>query len=762
MKNQPTPRTVALTKEKQLELANRYAPFRLSGSNGGFCCLFFCYLSVIPFLFVFFYHAFPTTILLIVFLLALLSFIPCIFNRGELVFAEPVGPLLASMMLAFTALVFLGSMHLYWAHVQPMRALSFAREYKGVYPQLPAVAFTDAAFLQFSGNTTVDVTKGVNMKSLDAGLHTFCAAPIGNEASTGRVEFWAVGVDCCHENGKFECDDSGKAGAKNAYVMQDPTDPLFESIGKYIAPAIIRRDIFLQAIAKAEITKNIITPKSALLVRWTQLDKAELIQVELLRIILYCGVINIVVTALMAITLTRILHRFSQLRKAQRGEGMDSKFDLSARMEEAFMHMDDNKAQATLLLDMSKIVERPPITKTDTCIMGIIIPYMVMMLSVLLTTYSGCFRNNHHVYAPFLTVLGIAVFALILTPNRVVSGLYLLLVSTSGLYIGHENYNANMFHYCSVDNRRAYSDVAASASSDVYWDAGVVKFPATAYLSQKHSVGFLYQDTVYCVAPILSQDTCANVPIVATSQNQTSTPAQQTSGTTAATESADTGTPQDPSATSFLQRTSRMHAHLDLDLDRDEAGAAETASADTGAQQAQVAVAAGGTGGACNPKRVEFWAVGIGCCDSRQDFRCDGGKDTNAHSGIVVRATGAEEPGGGRDQFFKAISQSVAAYGLPPPERAVLIRWGKDTAALQGTYATRAGGVILITAMISFLANLMIGFGSYAYMKRMRTNELKEEQAEKIREEQDTGGEGTMNDMSFFSTAISQRDQLRV
>lgn len=116
-------------------------PFGMTRETGTFGCLFFIYLSVIPFLFVWCYHMFPTTVLSIIMVFALCSFIPLVFNTGKRVVAEPVGPLLAASMLACTAFVFLGSMYLYWAHVRPMRALILARDYSGVYPELPAVAF---------------------------------------------------------------------------------------------------------------------------------------------------------------------------------------------------------------------------------------------------------------------------------------------------------------------------------------------------------------------------------------------------------------------------------------------------------------------------------------------------------------------------------------------------------------------------------------------------------------------------------------------
>jgi len=717
-------------------------PFGVTRETGTFCCLFFCYLSVIPFLFVWFYHIFPTTVLSIIVCFALCSFIPIAFNQGKTVVTEPVGPLLSASMLACTALVFLGSMYLYWAHVRPMRALILSRECKGVYPQLPAVGFPDAAYVTFAGNTTVDTTKAVSTISLDAGLNTFCVAPIVSAATAGRVEFWAVGVDCCGENGRFECDDVGEAGEKHGYVMQNPTDALFDLVGKYIAPPIMRRDLFLQAIAKAEQPgpaqgEALISSKDAVLVRWTKQTKQELIEGEWLAIMVAIFV-NTALSVIMALGLARIVHRFGELRAQNRGEKEQSEqLSVRSRFGDVYDSTVGEHVENVRGIDLTR--HMPPPTLKDTVIMGICVPYIIMMLCVLLTTYSGCWTNGHLVYTPFLSICTVAILALLATPGRVVSGLFLMLVMLTGLYIGKVNYTANMFHYCSIEDRRAYSSVPADAKSDVYWDAGIMTFGAKAYLSQNHSVGFLHKGVAYCAAPILSRaDDCAKAP-----PNTTSALLQ--------------GLATPPS---FLQRTSRMHTSLETD------------------DQIETSLSASQTPVQCKvvaPTRVEFWAIGTDCCGARKDFRCDGGTDANAHSGVLVRATGNEEPGGDRDQFFKAISQSVAAYDLPPPDRPVLMRWGEDPKALQSDWQSTALKMVLLTGLVGFLVHLAIGLGSYWYMKILHKRAEAEREKEVERKRQQSKGNGRLGSSTslwdgfgLFSQPQeldrngSPRDQLRV
>jgi len=382
--------------------------------------------------------------------------------------------------------------------------------------------------------------------------------------------------------------------------------------------------------------------------------------------------------------------------------------------------------------------------------MGICVPYIVMMLCMLLTTYSGCWRNGHLIYVPFLTLVCVGILALLATPHRAVTGLYLSLVMLTGLYIGRVNYTTNMFHYCSTEDRRAYSNVAADASSDTYWDAGTLTFGDQAHLSQNNSVGYLYNGVTYCVAPILLHaEDCTQVSRSNASQNTTKA-SQNT------TQSVEIATPP-----SFLQRTSRMHMSLNTD-----------GKFDVSLSTSRTPVAAPVLCNTTTPTRVEFWAIGTGCCGARKDFHCDGGADPEAHSGVLVRATGDGEHGGDQEKFFHAISQAVAAYDLPAPERPVLIRWGEDPGALQDDWSRAAISMVLLTAVLGFLVMLGIGFGSFWFVKTSQKNLEVEREAQRQRQKRPslTGSSSSMLDgLGWLSkkpqepnSTSGNRDQLRV
>merc|ERR1719446_496266 len=108
-----------------------------------------------------------------------------------------------STLVLFLSIVlaFLHGVRCYYSHAQPFRQLVHGREYRGVYPETPAVAFPDAAYIEFAGNSFIDKSKGTVYQSLDSGLTKFCLAPIVTPDNVGRYGFWAIGVDCCGDNG---------------------------------------------------------------------------------------------------------------------------------------------------------------------------------------------------------------------------------------------------------------------------------------------------------------------------------------------------------------------------------------------------------------------------------------------------------------------------------------------------------------------------------------------------------------------------------
>lgn len=127
-----------------------------------------------------------------------------------------------------------------------------------------AAARSDAATLTFGSaagsldHSSVDASRSVGFKD----TNLFCVAPVLSPDTAGadfpRVNFWAVGMDCCTKSGVFDCDASRDYDAMQAVVQLG---------GGYPCPSC-NVETFQKAIAKAEATYGLVSAPDALLIRW--------------------------------------------------------------------------------------------------------------------------------------------------------------------------------------------------------------------------------------------------------------------------------------------------------------------------------------------------------------------------------------------------------------------------------------------------------------------------------------------------------------
>lgn len=130
----------------------------------------------------------------------------------------------------------------------------------------PAGARSDAATLSFRGvngtfdHTSVDSSRSAGFKD----TQLFCVAPILSPDTAGadfpRVNYWAVGIDCCSKSGYFSCDGSRDSAAGHGVV---------QLAGGFPCPSCNVAS-FQKAIAKAEATYGLVSAPDALLVRWVE------------------------------------------------------------------------------------------------------------------------------------------------------------------------------------------------------------------------------------------------------------------------------------------------------------------------------------------------------------------------------------------------------------------------------------------------------------------------------------------------------------
>jgi len=151
----------------------------------------------------------------------------------------------------------LGGLGNYYWHMATFWAHDDAREYDNVLPSQPAAAHMDAGVIEFAVSAHIDTTK-------TAPYHqgtTYCVAPILDRESeaSSRVEFWAVGTNCCEEQ-VFTCDDAGvegKASPHGGLVVMD--DGLW-TIANY--------DMYHKAVKQAEATFDIVSSSEPMFIRW--------------------------------------------------------------------------------------------------------------------------------------------------------------------------------------------------------------------------------------------------------------------------------------------------------------------------------------------------------------------------------------------------------------------------------------------------------------------------------------------------------------
>mmetsp|Transcript_94946 Transcript_94946/g.245203 ORF Transcript_94946/g.245203 Transcript_94946/m.245203 type:complete len:309 (+) Transcript_94946:114-1040(+) len=136
--------------------------------------------------------------------------------------------------------------------VAPYRFLHDSNSYVNVLPSEAAEGFGDAGKLLFAEGARVDVERAVGYK--DGTVH--CVAPIADDVASDRVQFWAVGHDCCGQRGSFSCDDAWNPKARGGIVID-------------LGDGVSRWDTdFGRAVRQAEAAFNLQSAEQVLFLRW--------------------------------------------------------------------------------------------------------------------------------------------------------------------------------------------------------------------------------------------------------------------------------------------------------------------------------------------------------------------------------------------------------------------------------------------------------------------------------------------------------------
>jgi len=449
------------------------------------CIVLFLVIFMVPILFAFAYHEVPILVLVVVGGLIVATL---------MILCVPHGAFLAATLLVTFVGATAGGLHIYYAYALPFRALREGRTYNNVYPAQPAIAYADAAVVRFAGNTTIDETKALGMTNLDVGIHKFCVAPIVDEKSTGRVEFWAVGMDCCGKLGNFECGDAGVSGVHGGVVLNDRArnDQLFTGVGRLLAPPWMRQDLFLSAVSHAEAVHGLASSKRPLLMTWSGKSRGQFVAQARASLTVALAVAGIPSLCL-AVAISFILKGRDAFRKAH------SAFE--ARAARTMGLPDDTPAEVTDFVSFH--AGGTSRSTREVVLFGFGLPLLSGVVSTVLWTWLRCLKSGDVIASIFVGISFAVAATLLLVPRRRVYGLLILLTTAGGAYVGQWNHVHNMFHYCAVVNHRAYSDVPAGANSAEYSDAGMINFAYATSVNVSQTIGYLHRGKTYCAAPII-------------------------------------------------------------------------------------------------------------------------------------------------------------------------------------------------------------------------------------------------------------------
>jgi hypothetical protein len=433
---------------------------------------FFILLCSVPIAFAMEFHVNPTMVLLLVVMCITFAGIPCLNDRHR-----GLGTAGIIAMLIFTVVGF----HGYFVFIQPARAIENLRSVHNVLPSQPAVSHTDAVSLHFADGTAVDDTKAVGLKMVEGGAHTYCVAPILDDSQGERVEYWAIGVDCCEGVLSFNCGDAANPENTQGLVVPDITssgDILWSSFEKYLAPPLGRRDLFDQAIKMAEATHGVTSATQPMMLEWKSFDHERLKEDRWARVHMF----------LIAVAVFAIVSSFILAAVAANPVGGDDRITAPTDLREI-----------GVLLQQSGKVEDPQ-TWREIMTLGFLVPYL-SFLAVLISWPFLFFFVPEVVY----TVSAVpTIFAVcLLSINRYRQhGIFLLFVISIGVYVGRLNFYRNGFQYFSSEYGRTYTNVLATEKADAHADAGKIYFHQSAVLDRHRAKGYLLHGTTYCAAPI--------------------------------------------------------------------------------------------------------------------------------------------------------------------------------------------------------------------------------------------------------------------
>jgi len=147
-------------------------------------------------------------------------------------------------------------LYIYFGYTYQFYKLGGLRTYTNVLPAEPADSHADAGKIYFTPNSKVDITRAVGFQAQGG---VYCVAPILDETQLARVNFWAVGRDCCLSRASFNCDEAWNPDAHAGAVVLDSGAPQV---------SFDQQDFYLKAVHEAQALYDLASADPPIFVRW--------------------------------------------------------------------------------------------------------------------------------------------------------------------------------------------------------------------------------------------------------------------------------------------------------------------------------------------------------------------------------------------------------------------------------------------------------------------------------------------------------------
>lgn len=114
--------------------------------------------------------------------------------------------------------------------------------------------------------------------------------------------------------------------------------------------------------------------------------------------------------------------------------------------------------------------------------------------------------------------------------------------------------------------------------------------------------------------------------------------------------------------------------------------------------------------------RVEFWAIGIDCCDDFGSFTCDASRETTGSVGVVMKGGGMPCFGCHEEEFRLAAAKAAGANKMVSAPGALYVRFVSSADSIKNLY--------LMKTCFSFVWSLILGlvlFGLLGYVTNYKS-----------------------------------------